>query len=172
MNENEKTTETVENENEETVTMTKGELAKKLQGAGDKVRTEYSKKVNELKAKIAELTPAEKSEAELDLERRIAELEAKEKRVALLDSLSENGIDKGFADYFKSDADIKAFAAVYKKAVDDAVQAKVQKDGYVPASHKSGDQLTKEEFAKMNMDERVKLFNENPELYRHLVGRA
>lgn len=172
MNENEKTTETVENENEETVTMTQGELNKKLQGAADKIRTEYSKKVKELQAKIDELTPAQKSEAEIDLEKRIAELEAKEKRMNLLDSLAENGIDKGFADYFKSDADIKAFATVYKKAVDDAVQAKVQKDGYVPASHKSGDQITKEEFAKMNMSEKEKLFNENPDLYHHLVGRG
>lgn len=154
-----------------TVTMTKDEFDKKIQGEGDRVRTEYSKKVKELEAKIKELTPAQKSEAEIDFEKRLAALEAKEKKMALLESLSAAGISQNFSDYLKNDADIEAFAKAYKAAIDSEVQKKVKSNGYVPNGHKSGESITKEDFAKMNMTEKEQLFAENPELYKTLVGR-
>ena len=57
-----------ENETVETVeeiTYTQADLDKKVQSETDKVRTEYSKKVKDLEAKIKELTPVEKSEKEI-----------------------------------------------------------------------------------------------------------
>lgn len=170
------TVETVENtavetETETTITMTQDEFNKKIQGEGDKVRTEYSKKVKELEAKIKELTPTQKSEAEIDFEKRLAALEAKEKKMALLESLSAAGISQNFSDYLKNDADIEAFAKAYKAAIDSEVQKKVKSNGYVPNGHKSGESITKEDFAKMNMTEKEQLFAENPELYKMLVGR-
>ena len=163
---NDKTTET-----EQTVTMSQAEFDKKIQGEGDRVRTEYSKKVKELEAKVKELTPVEKTEAEIDFENRLAALEAREKKAALLDSLTANGISHEFADYFKDDANIEAFSKIYKSVIDSEVQKKVQANGYVPDGHKSGESITKETFAKMNMTQREQLFTENPELYKTLAKR-
>lgn len=155
----------------ETITLTQEEYNKKLQGEADRVRTEYSKRIKGLEAKIKELTPVEKTEAEKDFEDRLAALEAREKKMALLDSLTENGISSDFADYFKGDADIKAFSEIYKKVIDSEVQKKIQANGYVPADHKSGTQITKEDFAKMDMTAKEKLFNDNPDLYRSLAKK-
>ena len=163
--------ENTNNNSEQTVTMSKEDFDKKIQGEADRVRTEYSKKLKELETKVKELTPVEKTEAEIDFENRLANLEAKEKKMALLDSLTENGVSHEFADYFKSDADIKAFANIYKSVIEKEVQRKITKNGYVPENHKSGTTLTKEDFAKMGMLEKEQLFSENPELYKTLIGR-
>lgn len=176
MNNDNKNVETVETndestETEQTVTMSQAEFDKKIQGEGDRVRTEYSKKVKELEAKVKELTPVEKTEAEIDFENRLAALEAREKKAALLDSLTANGISHEFADYFKSDADIETFSKIYKSVIDSEVQKKVQANGYVPDGHKSGTSVTKEDFAKMSMTQKEKLYTENPELYETLIGR-
>lgn len=154
-----------------TVTMTKDEFDKKIQGEGDRIRTEYSKRVKELEAKIKELTPAEKSEAEIDFENRLAALEAKEKRMALLDSLSANGISKDFADYFKDGADIETFSKIYKSAVEAEITKRIKSDGYVPREHKAGNSMTKDDFNKLSMEQKERLYIDNPELYRTLVGR-
>lgn len=183
MNNENKNVETVEtNDNttntEHTVTMSQAEFDKKIQGEGDRVRTEYSKKIKELEtknkgleSKIKELTPTQKTEAEIDFEKRLAALEAKEKKLALLDSLNAAGVSKDLIDYLKNDVDIDAFSKVYKSAIDNEIQKRVKSNGYVPNSHKSGESITKEDFAKMNMTDKEQLFSENPELYRTLVGR-
>lgn len=154
-----------------TITMSKDDFDKKIQGEADRVRTEYSKKVKELEAKIKELTPVQKTEAEIDFENRLAALESREKKVALLDSLTAKGISHEFADYFKNDADIEAFSKIYKSVIDSEVQKKIQENGYVPDGHKSGTSITKEDFAKMNMTQKEQLFTENPELYKTLTKR-
>lgn len=164
----------MENENkntEQTITISQTDFDKKIQGEADRVRTEYSKKIKELEAKVKELTPPQKTEAEIDFENRLANLEAKEKRIALLDSLTANGISHDFADYFKNDADIETFSKIYKSVIANEVQKKIQANGYVPENHKSGANLTKEDFAKMNMAQKEQLFTENPELYKTLSGR-
>lgn len=171
-NENNLNTENQNTENQnDSVTMTQDELDKKLQGAADKVRTEYSKKINELKAKIKELTPPTKTEAELDFEKRLAALEAKEQKMALMDSLAANNISRDFADYFKSDVDIEAFKKVYDSVIEAEMKKKIKSNGYKPESHKAGATVTKEEFDKMTMSQREELYNENLDIYRSLVGR-
>ena len=165
----ETTTET--NENNDVISMSTEDFNKKIQSETDKVRTEYSKRIKGLEAKIKELTPIEKSEAELDFEKRLAALEEKEKKMAMLDSLKANNLSSDFSNYLKEDVDIAGFADFFNNAVNGEVQNKIKANGYVPAGHKSGESLTKEDFKKMNMADREKLFAENPDLYRTLAGR-
>lgn len=153
---------------EETVTITQSELDKKIQSETDKVRTKYSNQIKELEAKVKELTPVQKSEAELDYEKRLAALEAREKAASLNDSLKANGISNEIAKYLKDDVDVSALAGTFKKIVGAAVDEHLSKDGFVPTSHKSGDSLTKDDFKKMNMSEKERLYAENPDLYKSL----
>lgn len=174
MEEKNKQTEVQENGGEkqkENITFTQAELDKRIQSETDKVRTEYSKKLKALEDKVKELTPEVKTDAEINLEKRIAAIEAREAKIKMLDAMTENGIDHSLADYFKSDVDFKAFGEVYKAAVDNAVEAKISKDGFKPSSHKSGDVITKEDFDKMSVMEKQELFSTNIELYKSLVGR-
>ena len=166
----ETTTETVDTgaAGEETITMTQTELDKKIQSETDKVRTKYSEQIKNLEAKVKELTPVQKSEAELDLEKRLAALEAREKAVALDDSLKANGISKEMAKYLKDDVDISALAETFKKIVGSAVDERLTEDGFVPTSHKSGNPLTKEDFKKMSITDKERLYAENIDLYRSL----
>ena len=72
----------------ENIILTADELAKRIQSETDKVRTKYSKEIKELKAKIAELTPVEKSQTEIDLEKRLKALEEREHKMAFNESLT------------------------------------------------------------------------------------
>ena len=153
---------------EETVTMTQTELDKKIQSETDKVRTKYSEQIKELEAKVKELTPVQKSEAELDYEKRLAALEAREKAATLNDSLKANGISKEMAKYLKDDVDVSALAETLKSIVGAEVDKHLTEEGFVPTGHKSGNPLTKEDFKKMNMSEKERLYHENPDLYKSL----
>ena len=153
---------------EETVTMTQTELDKKIQSETDKVRTKYSEQIKELEAKVKELTPVQKSEAELDYEKRLAALEAREKAATLNDSLKANGISKEIAKYLKDDVDVSALAETLKSIVGAEVDKHLTEEGFVPTGHKSGNPLTKEDFKKMNMSEKERLYAENPDLYKSL----
>lgn len=153
---------------EETVTMTQTELDKKIQSETEKVRTKYSEQIKELEAKVKELTPVQKSEAELDLEKRLAAVEAREKAATLNDSLKANGISNEIAKYLKDDVDVSALAETFKKIVGTAVDERLTEDGFVPTGHKSGNPLTKDDFKKMNMSEKERLYQENPDLYKSL----
>lgn len=166
----ETTTETVDTgaAGEETITMTQTELNKKIQSETDKVRTKYSEQIKNLEAKVKELTPVKKSEAELDLEKRLAVLEAREKAVALDDSLKANGISNEMAKYLRDDVDVSALAETFKKIVGSAVDERLTEDGFVPTSHKSGNPLTKDDFKKMNITDKERLYAENIDLYRSL----
>lgn len=153
---------------EETVTMTQTELDKKIQSETDKVRTKYSEQIKELEAKVKELTPVQKSEAELDYEKRLAALEAREKAATLNESLKANGISNEIAKYLKDDVDVSALAETLKSIVGAEVDKHLTEEGFVPTGHKSGNPLTKEDFKKMNMSEKERLYAENPDLYKSL----
>lgn len=153
---------------EETVTMTQTELDKKIQSETDKVRTKYSEQIKELEAKVKELTPVQKSEAELDYEKRLAALEAREKAATLIDSLKANGISNEIAKYLKDDVDVSALAETLKSIVGAEVDKHLTEEGFVPTGHKSGNPLTKEDFKKMNMSEKECLYVENLDLYKSL----
>ena len=152
-------------DNNDSITLTNDELAKRIQSAEDKLRTKYSKQIKELEKKLKDATPVQKSEQELDYEQRLAKLEARERAQELNEALDAKGIDRNMAKFLKQDVSVDDLASV----IDTLVTSRNKQNSYVPSGHKSGESLTKEDFKRMNMDEKEKLFNEQPELYRALA---
>ena len=170
----ETTREDVDTKNAETVTISKTDYDKAIQSAEDKIRGHYSKEINDLKDKIKELTPVEKSQAEIDLENRIAALEeserivaAQKKRLEFQENLTNKGLDKSLVDFLKEDTDVDALVSV----VDGIVKSRMKSTGYVPTSHDSDDLVSQEEFNKMSYDKRVEPYKKNPTLYERLTKR-
>ena len=168
---NQTETETTGSENEN-ITLTADELAKRIQSETDKVRTKYSKEIKDLKAKIEELTPEQKSQTEIDLENRLKALEERERKIELSESLAAQGLSTEFGGYLKDDTDIKTFSKFFKGIIDNEVSKRIKSDNYKPDNHKTGDSITKEEFNKMGYAEKEKIFNENPDLFNYLSGRS
>ena len=159
------TTET--NETTETITLTQEELDKRIQSAEDKLRTKYSKQIKDLEKQIADAKPVEKSEQEKDYEKRLAALEAREKAQALNDALDSKGIDKSIAKFLNADVNVDDLAT----AIDTLFTNRNKANSYVPQGHKSSDEITVDEFKRMNMDEKERLFQESPELYKTLARK-
>ena len=158
--------ETTETEQQtDTITLTNEELNRRIQSAEDKLRTKYSAKIKDLEKQIAESKPVEKSEQEKDYEKRLAALEVREKALALNDALTAKGIDKGLAQYLRDDVDVDALSSV----LDSFVLTRNKQNSFVPTGHKSGETMTKEEFKRLSMDAKERLFAESPELYRSLA---
>ena len=158
----------------ETVTMSKADYDKAIQSAEDKVRGKLSKQIRDLEAKVKELSPVEKSQAEIDLENRIAALEASEKavadrerKIATQEKLSANGLDKTLVDYIKDDADIDALSNI----VDEIVKSRMKSSGYVPTDHDSEGKVTQEEFSKMSYSQKVEYSQKHPESFKRFMGK-
>ena len=152
-------------ETTETITLTQEELDKRIQSAEDKLRTKYSNKIKALEKKIDEMKPVEKSEQERDYEERLQALERREKAAALNEALDAKGIDRSIAKFLGADVNVDDLASV----IDALVVNRNKQNSYVPTGHKSGDTMTKDEFKKLNMDEKERLYRERPELYKTLV---
>lgn len=155
----------------ETVTMSKVDYDKAIQSAEDKVRGKYSKQIKDLEEKIKELSPVEKTQAEIDVENRLAALEASEKavaererKIAVQEKLSANGLDKALADYIKDDADVDKLSTL----VEDIVKSRMKANGYVPSDHSSDDKVTPEEFAKWPYSKKAEFAQKHPESYARL----
>ena len=158
--------ETTETEQQaETITLTQEDLNKRIQSAEDKLRTKYSAKIKALEKQIEEAKPVEKSDAEKDYEARLAALEAREKAVALNDALTAKGIDKSIAQYLRDDVNVDELSSF----LDSFVTSRNKQNSFVPTGHKSGETMTKEEFKRLSMDAKERLFAESPELYRSLA---
>lgn len=158
----------------ETVTMSKADYDKAIQSAEDKVRGKLSKQIRDLEAKVKELSPVEKSQAEIDLENRIAALEASEKavadrerKIATQEKLSSSGLDKTLVDYIKDDADIDALSNI----VDEIVKSRMKSSGYVPTDHDSEGKVTQEEFSKMSYSQKVEYSQKHPESFKRFMGK-
>lgn len=169
------TTPETEVETEETLTISKTDYDRAIQSAEDKVRGKLSKEIKDLKEQIKELTPVEKSPAELDLEKRIKALEDAEKNLAeqkkkldFQDTLASKGLDKSLADYMKEDADIDGIVNI----IDEIVKSRMKSNGYVPSEHSSDEKITPEEFKNMSYSQKVALMSSSPELYKRLSGRG
>lgn len=64
---------------------------------------------------------------------------------------------------------IEAFKSNIKPLVSSQVETVIKGGSYTPPKNQSpGGAVTKEQFSKMGYDARVKIFNENPELYEQL----
>lgn len=158
----------------DSVTMTKSEYDKAIQDAENKVKSKYSKQIEELEKKVKELSPIEKTQAEIDLEKRLAALEASEKavsekehKIAVQEKLSANGLDKTLADYLKDDVDVDKLSAL----VDGIVKSRMKSNGYVPSDHSSDDKVTPEEFAKWTYSKKADFAQKHPESYARLRGK-
>lgn len=158
----------------ENITMSKTDYDKAIKSAEDKVKNELSKEIKELEAKVKELSPIEKTQAEIDIEKRLAALEASEKaladkesKIAMQEKLSTNGLDKKLVDYIKSDADIEKLSTI----LDDIVKLRIKYKSYVPNEHSSDEKMTLEEFNKMTYSQKAEFAEKHPEAYKRLRGR-
>lgn len=156
----------VEQQDQDTITISKSDYAKAIQSAEDKLRTKYSADIKALKDKIAELTPKQKSDAEIDFENRSKALEAKEKKIALLEKLNTKNMDSSIADFLKDDVDVDSFNTV----IENLVNARIEKSGYKPTGHMNNESISKEKWASMNISQRTEFYNSNPELAKKLMG--
>ncbi|MBZ1329052.1 hypothetical protein FDG42_04760 [Clostridium botulinum] len=165
-------------EKEEIKVFTEEELNKKLQSETDRVRTEYSKKLKEMENKIKELTPVEKSQAELDMEARIKALEDKEKEVQAKEiqlkvskTLSDNGLPSQLSKYLNTTGveDVESYLGEVKEVLTEHINNTALNNSFKPQNHSNAKEvISKEEFKNMNYIERQKLYKTNQELYKKL----
>lgn len=155
------------------VTMSKTDYEKAIQSEADKVRFKASKDIKALQSKLDALTPVEKSQSDIDLETRLAELEvreqataAKEQMINLQASLSAKGLDKGLADYLKTDVDIETFGTL----IDGIVNERTIASGYVPTGHQNNVGITANEWRKLPYSQQAELILKNPE-YENMFKR-
>lgn len=147
-------------------------LKKVVQGAEDTVRTEYSKKIKELEKKL----PKEKSPEELSLEERLKALEdreieltKREKKANVGNMLKDKGLNDKLSNYLNVDGveDLET----YINEIVDVVNAQAKgKSNYNPKGHKSSNSvITKDQFKKMSLLEKQKLYETDKETYLALT---
>lgn len=159
---------------EKPVTYTEDELAKKIKSAEDELHKKYSKQIEDLEAQIKKLSPVEKTQAEIEIEKRLEALEKSEKavanrerKIAVQEKLSANGLDKGLADYLKDNVDVDKLSSL----VDGIVKGRMKENGYKPVDHSSDDKVTPEEFAKWPYSKKAEFAERHPEAYKRLRGK-
>lgn len=161
-------------DNNTPVTYTEDEVSKKIKSAEDELHKKYSKQIEDLEAQIKKLSPVEKSEAEIEIEKRLEALEKSEKavadrerKIAVQEKLSANGLNKELADYLKDNADVDKLHIL----VNDIVKERMKENGYKPVDHSSDDKVTPEEFAKWPYSKKAEYAERHPEAYKRLRGR-
>lgn len=135
------------------------ELNKMVQSETDKVRTQYVQKIKELEGKL----PVEKTEQELALEKKEQELKQLEKNLVVKSVLQKSNLPDELAKYFNFDN-----AEEFEKEFSEVINKKTLEDSFKPTDHKSNQGITKEQFKKMNYQERVALEENNPTLFQAL----
>ena len=145
-------------------------VTKLIQSETDRVRTEYSQKIKELE----KYKPKEKTQEEKNLEERLKALEDKERALnekerlnKLSDELKNKGVNGELANYLNvtEDTDLETYLNEIVKVIGE------QQSTFKPSlSHtdKANSNITKEDFRKMNYQERMNLYNTNKELYKIL----
>ncbi|MBS0948435.1 DUF4355 domain-containing protein [Levilactobacillus brevis] len=135
----------------------------------------------------AGMNAQQKAEAELDdkrqaladqekrLQERLDAVDEKNALAATKSALTDSKIPVEFAEFVTSKDDdvrknnIDKFIDLFNKAVQDSVEQRVQgthtpqNGGQVVAGS-----LTREDFAKLNMDQQTQIYRENPDLYNKL----
>jgi len=146
---------------------------KTIQSETDKVRTDYSTKLKEVKGELEKFKPAEKSDVEIALEQKQKELELKEKELAnkeksytVKQKLSEKGLPSELAKYISIGDDIDATI----EELGGTLNNYFLNGTYKPSNHTKNEGITKEQFKKMGYAERTKLLETNPELYKKLAN--
>ena len=125
-----------------------------------------------IKAKANEgLTPEQVQLKELQAQ--LDAMKAEKEQAELLNSnvrkLKEVGLNTDLARFIKEDSDIDFFKNLINDSVKTQIQQKLGKSSYKPpAVDNNLNTITKEQFNKMGYKERLKLYNEDKELYTKL----
>ena len=172
---------TDQNEKTETLDSLKSELEKlraengKLKNAQSNASADASKWKKQLQERMSEQERAENATKELidslkaENERLKRDQEVASRTAAYVGVGFDESLAKKAAEAYGSDHNgfmdaLKAFITAHDKAL----QADALRSTPRPGNGGTAPAITKEEFAKMNYSERVKLFNENPDLYQEL----
>ncbi|MBD7909740.1 hypothetical protein [Clostridium cibarium] len=146
-------------------------VKKLLQGEGDRVRTEYSKKIKELEGKV----PKEKSQEELTIEARLKAIEDKEKELTkrerlnkVSSKLKEKGLNEGLSKYLHIGDDIDDEGLNnYLDGIASILGS--NENGYKAKGHEGKtNAITKEQFNQMSYQERADLYSTNKTLFDQL----
>lgn len=159
------------------------QLEEKFNGQLESLKEEWMSKGEER----AGMNAQQKAEAELDdkrqaladqekrLQERLDAVDEKNALAATKSALTDSKIPVEFAEFVTSKDDdirknnIDKFIDLFNKAVQDSVEQRVQgthtpqNGGQVVAGS-----LTREDFAKLNMDQQTQIYRENPDLYNKL----
>ena len=182
--------------NTEPITLTQAELDAKLQSETDKRvaqalktaqakwETEWTAKLETEKSeatKLAKMTAEQRKQAEFD--KKVAEFEARQKeyeskalKAEAITQLATEKLPTEFADYLLGTtaedtmAKINVFKDTWNKAIESAVNERLKGNGTnVIKTNVIPGTVTKEQFAKMNLADRINLFNTDKELYDRLI---
>lgn len=130
---------------------------------------EYNKQIKDLQDELTKYKPVEKSDAEKALEQRLVKLEERENQmkdkealINLADNLKANKLPEALASYLNPDSDIAKITEIFNKHLLDS--------SYKPDNKQTSNftGVTKEQFNKMSYNDKVKLYQENKELYNQL----
>ena len=138
-------------------------INKILQSEGDKIRTEYSKKIKDLEGKLPkEMTPEEKAMADRikALEDKEKELNKRERLTKVESTLESKGLNKELSKYLNLDVEN------LETYLEDVVKTMESQVNFKPTGHTNGGtKITKEDFKNMSYTDRVNLYNTNKTLY-------
>ena len=142
-------------------------VTKLIQSETDRVRTDYVRKLKDVENEVQKYKPVEKSEAEKALEARIAaleskeaELSAREQKMALQGKLKARGLDPNLATYLNLGENEEESL--------NQISSYFLGTSTVPTGHTESKGITKKEFSQMDYNQRMKIFQENPVLYKSL----
>ena len=108
-----------------------------------------------------------------ELQAQLDAMKAEKEQAELLNAnskkLKEQGLNTDLARFIKEDSDIDFFKNLINDSVKTQIQQKLGKSSYKPPVVDNNlNTITKEQFNKMGYKERLKLYNEDKELYEKL----
>ena len=162
---------------EEVLALLQSESDKRVTAALKKQQAKYEKQLSLSKLDGAERERAEKDSRIAELEQMLADMNTERNKSELKSVLANRGLSAEYADILAINDDIEASQAnidKLDKLFKAAVRAEVEKRlaGTAPKGNGGGNaaEITKEAAKQMNMAERQKLYNSNPELYNKLFN--
>ena len=155
---------------------------KALETAKSKWEAEYQAKLETEKSeaeKLAKMSEAERFNAELAkqkdaFESERAQFNREKLELQTVKELAAEGLPTEFSSYVLADSaetikeNIKTFKTKWQAEIEKAVDERLQGRTPKTANKPNGEVITKEQFSKMGYNERLNLFNSNPDLYEQL----
>ena len=175
------TTETTETTNTEETkeTFTQAEVDRMISKMAERFETKFSKRAEEAQ-KLASMNAEEKAKYEIEKTR--AEIETMKKNMVIEQNKAEcvkilaeeNSKLASLADFaVAEDAEtMKKNLDLIKQVVTQVANDMVDKrlKGYTPKRETLPNEINKETFNKMSLDQQQELYNSNPELYKQMIG--